>query len=158
MKRNFSITLATPIAAFSRRQQQHARWPGLVWTGPHSVSPSAAEPDGAVGDQCWASSVFPGRRLGSKEKQSGTERPGGPEELALPVHPAPLPGEAGQEQQGSKSVIFHRRLCLYVQSVWGVLKVSVFREPKRNQIAESWEPQTGSQTSHVLVWVELLRS
>lgn len=83
----------------------------------HSVSPSAAEPDGAAGDQCWTSSVFPGRRPGSEEEQSGTEWPGGPEELTLPVHPAPLPGEAGQEQQGSKSVIFHKRLCLYVHSV-----------------------------------------
>lgn len=66
------------------------------------VSPSAAEPDGAAGDQCRASGVFPGRCPGSEEEQPGTERPGGPEELTLPVHPAPLPRETGQEQQGSK--------------------------------------------------------
>lgn len=70
----------------------------------HLISPSAAEPDGAAGDQRRASGVLPGCCPCSKEEQPGAERPGGPEELPLPVHFAPEPGEAGQEQQSCGSV------------------------------------------------------
>ena len=62
--------------------------------------PPVTEPDGALGRQCRGSGVFPGRCPVGEEEQPGAEQPGGAEELALPVHPAPLPGEGGQEQQG----------------------------------------------------------
>lgn len=68
----------------------------------------AAEPDRASGHQCWTSCIFPGRCPSSEEKQPDSTWPERPEELALSVHSASLPGEAGQEQQGSKSV------CVFV--------------------------------------------
>lgn len=95
----------------------------------HDLSPSAAKPDGAAGDQCRASCIFPGRRPGSEAEQPGAERPGGPEELALTVHAAPLPREAGQEQQGSKSVC----VCLYM-----LIKMSRHQRVECECFRSSW--------------------